>query len=103
MIITVRLQSREARALAAMCRHFRFDDAQHLLTGARNVSATNLCEAVTSLHNALFEASRLEEASAPGLTVMAETETRVTIALAIDKTQLAGHRQFLEMLLGLTA
>ena len=57
MILTVRLQSKEARALTAMCRRFGFADAQHLLTGARNVNPTSLCEAVTTILNALDAAS----------------------------------------------
>jgi hypothetical protein len=104
MIITVRLLPREARALNEMCRHFHFDDAQHLLAGSRNVSATNLCEAVTSVYKALHDASRLEaQPIEAGLAVTAETETHVTVSLVIDKAQLVSHRQFLEMLVSLTA
>jgi hypothetical protein len=55
------------------------------------------------VHNALLDASRLEEASGTGLTVTAESETRVTITFAINKSQPVTHRQFLEMLLPLTA
>jgi hypothetical protein len=104
MILTVRLLPREAKALTEMCKRFCFDDAQHLLAGARNVSATNLCEAVTSVYNALHDASRMaEEPMETGLAVTAETETHVTVSLVIEKAQLLNHRQFLEMLLSLTA
>jgi hypothetical protein len=104
MIITVRLLPREAKALQAMCSRFRFDDAQHLLSGARNVSATNLCEAVTSVYNALHDAGRLERELADiRLAVTAETDTHVTVSVAIDKSQIASHRQFLEMLLSFVA
>jgi hypothetical protein len=100
MIITVRLLPREAKALNEMCKRFRFDDAQHLLSGARNVSATNLCEAVTSVYNALHDASRSEEEPAEaGLAVTAETETHVTVSLVIDKAKIVSHERFLELLL----
>jgi hypothetical protein len=49
------------RACLALVKRFRFDGAQHLLAGARNVSATNLCVAVTSVYNAQHDAGRQPE------------------------------------------
>jgi hypothetical protein len=76
----------------------------HLLTGARNVSATNVCEAVTSIYNALHDASRLEEGrSGVGLAVTVEWDRHLTISLVIEKAQFASHRRLLEMLLSFAA
>ncbi len=100
MIVTLRLPPKEARALAEAARRFRFDDAQHILSGASNVTPSSLCEAMTSVLNALNAASRLTPPAA-GPTVSAESDTRITITFAIEKTDLARHRPFLEMLLAL--
>jgi hypothetical protein len=101
MILTVRLPPREARALAEMCRRFRFDDAQALLSGARNVSPSQLCEAITNILNALDATSRLPAQAEAGPMVTAESDTRVTVSIAVDKADLARHRRFLEMLIAL--
>ena len=53
--LTIHLLEREARALAEMPRHFSFSDAQHHLRHSRNIEPDSLCEAITSLHNALKE------------------------------------------------
>jgi hypothetical protein len=99
MILTIRLQPKEARSLMEMCRRFRFDDAQAFLSGARNADATSLCEAVTAVLNALNAAGGQHVRPDTGPVVAAESDTTVTVALVIDKADLARHRQFLETLL----
>jgi hypothetical protein len=51
--LTIHLLEREATALSVMARHFQFSDAQHLLRHNRNVAPDTLCEAITTLQNAL--------------------------------------------------
>lgn len=101
MIFTVRLPPREARALAEAARRFRFDDAQALLSGARNVTPSSLCQAMTSILNALEAASRLPAPVETGPMVTAESNTHLTIAMTIEKAGLANHRQLFETLLAM--
>jgi hypothetical protein len=56
--IVVLLQDAEVKALAAMCRGFQYNDAQYHLRNARNVKPDSLCEAMTSLWNALESTRR---------------------------------------------
>ncbi len=54
--IVILLQPGEAKALRAMCRRFRFEDALHHLHGVRNIAPDALCEAVTKLGDAIAAA-----------------------------------------------
>lgn len=51
--ITVTFPNEEAKALTAMCRGFKFDDAQYHLRDVRNVRPDHLCEAISRLLAAL--------------------------------------------------
>jgi hypothetical protein len=73
MILAVRLPSKEAKALTEICRASVLD-AQYLHTGARNVPATSVSEAVMSVPNALNTASRLPVPAESGPIVTAKTE-----------------------------
>jgi hypothetical protein len=56
--VVVLLSSAETRALFAMTRNFRFDDAQHHLRHTRNLKADWLCEAISKLREAIEVARR---------------------------------------------
>jgi hypothetical protein len=101
VILTVRLVPKEAKALTEMCKRFRYPDAQHLLMDAHNVTPTNLCEAVTSVLNALTAASRQAMPTDTSPTVTAKSSAHVTITFAIEKAELAKDRLFLETLLAM--
>ncbi len=51
--VVVLLEPGEAKALRAMCRRFRFEDALHHLHGVPNIAPDALCEAVTKLGDAI--------------------------------------------------
>jgi hypothetical protein len=78
VILVVRLSSTEARASTAMCRRFGFADAQYPLTGACSVNPSSLCEAGTTVLNALDAAGRMPVQTAAGPIVAAESQTHVT-------------------------
>ena len=81
VILAVRLQPTEARASMAMCRRLGFADAQYPLTGACNINPSRLCEAGTTVLNAV---SRMPAQTTAGPIVAAESQTYVTVALVID-------------------
>ena len=54
--LTLYLLEGQARALAEICRHFQFSNAQHHLRRSRNNEPDTLYEAITSMLHALSEA-----------------------------------------------
>jgi hypothetical protein len=50
--IVLGLNDAEAKALRAMCRAWRFDDAQHFLRHSPNIKPASLCEVITRLRDA---------------------------------------------------
>jgi hypothetical protein len=96
MILTLILPSNQARALSEMARRWRFEDAQHVLRGSRGVTADTLCEAVTSLLEAL-------NAAGVGSTTIDEGGNRVIVALEVERDDRDAIRRFLEDLLAATA
>jgi hypothetical protein len=51
--VVLLLNAVEAKALRALCRAWRFDDAQYLLRNTPNVKPDSLCEAITKVREAL--------------------------------------------------
>jgi hypothetical protein len=96
MILTLMLPSNQARALIEMARRWRFEDAQHVLRGSRGVTADTLCEAVTSLLEAL-------NAAGVGSTAIEEGGNKAIVALEIERADQDTVRRFLEDLLAATA
>jgi hypothetical protein len=94
--INLDIPPNQARALTEMARRWRFEDAQHVLRGSRGVTPDSLCEGVTSLLQALHVAET-------GSTTIDEDGDRITITLAVEQTDQATIRRFLEDLLAATA
>jgi hypothetical protein len=86
--ITLRLPDNEAAALLEACRRFRFDDAQNLVRGSRNVRPDHLAEAMTRILAALTAAGVAD--NDPG---------RAVVTIAIERADIATNRQFLEAIL----
>jgi hypothetical protein len=55
--VVLLLQPGEAKALRAMCRRFRFEDALQFLHGVHNIAPDALVEGVSRLREALDAAS----------------------------------------------